>query len=168
MTNPDIKADPTAWKLVREWMFDREGPEECRRRQIYGLSDWIYHGVHFAQMMVFEWPGDLSEGPPDYHKRHERDVLEYYIATSRDGDSWDLAWVYSGKKMIPRGPEGSWDKDLLEPASEIITHAESTGSTTQGPTNGMERRGRPSGSVSPLSGLMDSCSSRRRIRREPS
>ena len=124
MTNPDIKADPTAWKLVREWMFDREGPEECRRRQIYGLSDWIYHGVHFAQMMVFEWPGDLSEGPTDYHKRHERDVLEYYIATSRDGDSWDLAWVYSGKKMIPRGPEGSWDKDLLEPASEIITHAD--------------------------------------------
>ena len=122
MTNPDIKADPTAWKLVREWKFDREGAGECRRRQIYGLSDWIYHGVHFAQMMVFEWPDDLSEGPTDHHKRHQRDVLEYYIATSRDGDSWDFSWVYTGKRMIPRGPDGSWDKDLLVPSSEIITH----------------------------------------------
>lgn len=122
MTNPDIKSDPTGWKLVRDWKFDREGPEECRRRQIYGLSDWIYHGVHFAQMMVFEWPNDLSEGPVDYHKRHERDVLEYYIATSRDGDNWDLSWVYAGKRMITRGPDGSWDKDMVIPSSEIITH----------------------------------------------
>ena len=122
MTNPDIKSDPTGWKLVRDWKFDREGSEECRRRQIYGLSDWIYHGVHFAQMMVFEWPNDLSEGPADHHKRHERDVLEYYIATSRDGDSWDLSWVYAGRKMITRGPAGSWDKDMIVPSSEIITH----------------------------------------------
>ena len=28
MTNPDIKRNPTAWKLVRNWKFDREGPDE--------------------------------------------------------------------------------------------------------------------------------------------
>ncbi len=33
MTNADIKADPTAWKLVRQWKFSREGPEEIGRRQ---------------------------------------------------------------------------------------------------------------------------------------
>ncbi len=122
MINPDIKADPTAWKLVRRWRFDRDDPEEWKRRQIYGLSDWIYHGVHFALMMVFEWPDDHSEGPTDYRKRHKRDVLEFYIATSRDGDSWDLRWVYAGRPMIPRGPEGAWDKDMLAPASEVVTH----------------------------------------------
>ncbi|GAH44169.1 unnamed protein product, partial [marine sediment metagenome] len=122
MINPDIKADPTAWTIVREWKFDREGPEEWKRRQVYALTDWIYHGVHFALIVVYEWQGDRSEGPVDYYKRHDRDILEYYIATSRDGDNWDLTWVYAGKPMIPRGPDGAWDKDIMLPASEIVTH----------------------------------------------
>ncbi len=122
MTNPDVKANPTAWKLVRNWKFDREGPEEYRRRQVYALTDWIYHGVHFGLIMVYEWPGDHSEGPADYHKRHDRDVLSYYIATSRDGDSWDLTWVYAGKPIVPRGPDGSFDKDMILPPANIITH----------------------------------------------
>jgi len=122
MVNPDLKADPSRWKVVRNWRFDREDPEEWKRRQIYGLADWIHEGVHFALMMVIEWPGDMSEGPKDYHKRHERNLLEFYIATSRDGDSWDLRWVYAGKPMIPRGGDGTWDKDMIIPASALITH----------------------------------------------
>ncbi len=122
MVNPDLKADPSRWKVVRNWRFDREDPEEWKRRQIYGLTDWIYQGIHFALMMVIEWPGDMSEGPKDYHKRHERNLLEFYIATSRDGDSWDLSWVYAGKPMIPRGGDGAWDKDMIIPASAVITH----------------------------------------------
>jgi len=122
MVNPDLKADPSRWKVVRNWRFDRKDPEEWKRRQIYGLADWIHEGVHFALMMVIEWPGDMSEGPKDYHKRHERNLLEFYIATSRDGDSWDLRWVYAGKPMIPRGGDGTWDKDMIIPASALITH----------------------------------------------
>ena len=122
MTNPDVKADPTNWTIVREWKFDREGPEEWKRRQVYALTDWIYHGVHFASVLVFEWPNDMSEGSVDYYKRHERNILEFYIATSRDADSWDLTWVYAGKPMVPRGPDGAWDKDFIIPASEIVTH----------------------------------------------
>jgi len=122
MINADPKADPAGWTVVRNWRFDREDPEEWRRRQIYGLTDWIYEGVHFALMMVMEWPEDMSEGPKDYHKRHERNLLEFYIATSRDGDSWDLHWVYEGKPMIPRGGDGAWDKDMIIPGSAVITH----------------------------------------------
>jgi len=122
MVNPDVKADPTAWRIVRSWKFDREGPNEFKRRQIYALVDWIYQGVHFALMAVYEWPGDLSEGPVDYHQRHERNILNFYIATSRDGDSWDLSWVYAGKPIVPRGPDGSFDKDRVFPASAVVTH----------------------------------------------
>ena len=124
MTNPNVKANPTAWKMVRQWKFSREGPKEIRRRQVYALTDWIYHGVHFAQILVFEWPNDNSEGPKDFHKRHDRNMLNYYIATSRDADNWDLTWVYAGKPMIPRGGDGAWDKGMLEPTSGIITHAD--------------------------------------------
>ena len=49
--------------------------------------------------------------------------MNYYIATSRDGSSWDLGWVYKGQPLVPRGPAGSFDKDLILPASSIITPA---------------------------------------------
>ena len=122
MTNLDVKADPTAWKTVRSWVFDREGPKERKRRQIYSCNDWIYHGVHFGILSVYEWPGDSSEGGTDLDKRHHHDVMNYYIGTSRDGDDWDLSWVYAGKPIVPRGPDGAFDKDLITPASTIITH----------------------------------------------
>ena len=121
MVNPDVKSDPTNWTTIRNWLFDREGTEEYRRRQIYAMTDWIYEGIHFALMNVYEWPQDLSGGDFDSHKRHERDTINFYIATSRDGDSWNLDWVYLGKPVIPRGPDGSFDKDMLFSFSSILT-----------------------------------------------
>ena len=122
MTNPDPRQNPTDWKLVRNWIFNREGPEEVNRRQIYAVADWIYEGVHFGLMSVYEWPGDTSEGPTDLVKRHERDVMNYYLATSRNGDDWDLSWIYSGQPLLPRGPDGSFDKDLVLPSSSVVTY----------------------------------------------
>ncbi len=123
MTNSDPKNHPTDWKLVREWVFDREGPQESKRRQIYATTCWINQGVYFALLSVYDFPGDTSEGATtDLRKRHERDVMNFYIATSRDGDSWDLQWVYAGKPLIPRGPDGAFDKDIIIPASTIVTH----------------------------------------------
>ncbi|MFP6873455.1 MAG: hypothetical protein VCA55_08080 [Verrucomicrobiales bacterium] len=121
MTNPDIKRDPTAWRLGRNWYFNRD-PKEYRRRQVYSMTDWIYHGVHFALINLYEFPEDKSEGPLDLHKRHERDVLNFYIATSRDAENWDFHWIYAGHPLIPRGPDGSFDKDMIIPPSNIITH----------------------------------------------
>ena len=121
-TYHDLSTLPTAWKMVREWVFDREGPQEHRRRQIYSCNDWIYNGIHFGILSVYEWPGDLSEGPADQHKRHERDVMNFYIGTSRDADHWDLSWVYAQRPLVPRGPDGAFDKDLIIPASTIVTH----------------------------------------------
>jgi Tol biopolymer transport system component len=123
MTNADPQSQPTAWHTVRAWKFDREGDAEAQRRQIYAVSCWIYEGVYFALLSVYEHPSDFAEGTTtDHVTRHERDVMNFYVATSRDGDAWDLGWVYSGTPMIPRGPAGAFDKDLLLPASTIVTH----------------------------------------------
>lgn len=122
MTNPDVKREPANWTTVRNWQFEREGPLEWKRRQPYMMTDWIYHGVHFALMSVYEWPVDYSEGmETDKFTRHERDINNFYIATSRDADNWDLRWIYGGRPFVPRGGNGSWDKDLLFPSSRIIT-----------------------------------------------
>jgi hypothetical protein len=122
MTNPDLKRDPANWSVVRHWQFDREGPDEWKRRQPYMMTDWTHHGVHFALMSVYEWPVDYSEGTEtDHFTRHERDINNFYIATSRDADQWDFRWVYEGRSFVPRGGNGAWDKDLLFPSSRILT-----------------------------------------------
>ena len=125
MTNADIDANPTMWRIVRQWYFNRESEEEYLRRQIYSMTVWIYEGIYFGLMSVYENPGDISEGREvDLLRRHDRDVMNFYIATSRDCNSWDLKWVYSGKPIIPRGPDGSFDKDMVFPSSTVVTFAE--------------------------------------------
>ncbi|MBI2926032.1 MAG: hypothetical protein HYY24_10035 [Verrucomicrobia bacterium] len=121
MVNADVKAHPTAWRTVREWRFDREGPWEFKRRQVYSLNGWLYEGVHFGLLWCYEWAGDLREGPFDLHKRHERDVLNFYIVTTREDAPWDLNWVYAGRPLVPRGPDGSFDKDWVQPSCDIVT-----------------------------------------------
>jgi hypothetical protein len=86
------------------------------------MTDWIYHGVHFGLINLYEFPGDQSEGPLDFHKRHERDVLNFYIATSRDAENWDFQWIYVGNPLVARGMDGGFDKDMIIPPSNIITH----------------------------------------------
>lgn len=123
MTNPNIHTDPTKWEIVRQWHFDREGPTEYLRRQVYSMTVWIHEGVYFGLMSIYEHPGDVREGlETDKVKRHERDVMTFYIATSRDADNWDLTWVYAGQPIIPRGPDGAFDKDMVFPSSTIVTH----------------------------------------------
>ncbi|MFV2067245.1 MAG: hypothetical protein ACC645_09720, partial [Pirellulales bacterium] len=123
MVNSDIKANPTDWKTVRSWKFDREGNQEYKRRQLYSMTDWIHEGIHFALLQVYEWPGNpprRKTGAEPY-KRHERDVVNFYLATSRDGDHWDLDWVYAEEPLVPRGPDGSFDNDMVFPSSSIVT-----------------------------------------------
>ncbi len=121
MINPDIKANPTNWKTVREWKFDREGRWEFKRRQIYSLNGWFYEGVHFGLLWSLEWAGNLGEGGYDAHKRHERDIMNFYLLTTRGDAMWDLSWVYAEKPLIPRGSDGSFDKDWVQPSPNVIT-----------------------------------------------
>ena len=104
MTNPNVVANPTEWQIVRQWHFNRQGEDEYLRRQIYSMTVWIHEGVYFGLMSVYEYPGDISEGrETDLWRHHERDVMNFYIATSRDCDDWDLTWVYAGQPIVPRG-----------------------------------------------------------------
>lgn len=145
MTNPDVKKDPTNWTLDRHWLFDgREQipvdrppieellkdpdymaalQKEAARRQLYMMTDWMYEGVHIGLLAALEYPSDLSEGTTeDFQKRHERSIENFYIATCRDGVSWDWHWVYAGQPIVPRGPDGSWNKDMVFPPTHLVTH----------------------------------------------
>ncbi|MBL8850370.1 MAG: hypothetical protein JNG89_11885 [Planctomycetaceae bacterium] len=125
MSNADFKANPANWTILREWTLDREGPDEFRRRQLYAMTDWQRHGLHFGLFSIYEWPHDFSEGlDSDHVRRHERDVLNFYLGTSHDGIDWNLEWIYAGRPLIERGGGGAWDKDLLLPANWIVTRGD--------------------------------------------
>jgi hypothetical protein len=86
------------------------------------MTDWQYEGVHFGLCSIYEWPNDFSEGKAtDHVKRHERDVVNTYLATSRDAVHWDLSAIYGGQPLIERGGDNAWDKDMVFPSSWIIT-----------------------------------------------
>ncbi len=122
LINPDIKSDPTNWTAVHSWKLNRLGRDDYSRRQIYHMNDWLYEGVHFGLLAVYEWIGDLSEGPYTFEKRHERDIVNFYIAPSRDAAEWDFDWVYLEKPMITRGPSGSYDQDAVYPCPTVVTY----------------------------------------------
>ena len=127
MVNPDLKANPRNWRTVREWKFGKSAENEIYRRQIYALTDWIHESVHFALMSVYEnipKPGAPYDSRPNHHKRHEHDIVNFYIGTTRGNTMWDLTWVYASEPLIPRGPDGSFDKDMIFPASQIVTHSD--------------------------------------------
>ena len=48
--------------------------------------------------------------------------MNFYIGTTRGNAMGDLTWVYAEKPFVPRGPDGSFDKDMIFPASQIVTH----------------------------------------------
>jgi hypothetical protein len=125
MINPDVKANPANWTTVRNWIFDREGPAEVRRRQIHTVNFWQHAGIDFGLMVVMEWPAfNIPQVPVgNDRRRHERDVWNVYLATRRGGHEhdWDLSWIYADKPLISRGGEGAFDKDLIHPAASIVT-----------------------------------------------
>lgn len=123
MANPDVNANPSDWTTLRSWKFDREGDD--KRRQLYAMTCWIHEGIYFGLMTVFVNPNEADypnyRHKPDYETKHEENVIEFYLSTSRDAAKWDLHWVFENQPLIPRGPAGSWDKDAVYPSSSVIT-----------------------------------------------
>jgi hypothetical protein len=124
----DLISYPTAWKTLvninvddPEQKITQNGVPEL---QMESMNLWVYENVYFGLMHVLT-AGELtgSEGRivvPDPDKRPTADVIDYYIGTSRDGMDFDRSWVYARKPFINRGPDGSFDKGMLQPSPEII------------------------------------------------
>jgi len=92
------------------------------------MNIWVYENIYFGLMHVLK-AGELtgSEGRvavADPDKRPDADVIDYYIGTSRNGQNFDKSWIYTHQPFIARGPDGSFDKAMLQPSSQIITRGD--------------------------------------------
>ncbi len=128
----DLVAYPAAWKTLANVKVD--DPERRKTKagvpvlQMESMNIWIYENVYFGLMHVLT-AGELTgaEGKiqvEDPDKRPEADVIDYYLGTSRDGMNYDKSWIYARKPFVVRGPDGSFDKAMLQPSSQIINRGD--------------------------------------------
>jgi len=123
----DLKNHPTAWKTIADRIAVDDPKREKNpwgnpRLQFNWMTCWTYEGVYFAPMNVYTMDrSDFFDGF-DYETRHEKDVIDIYVGTSRDGMNFDKRWIYARKPLVPRGPAGSFDKDCVFPPSQFVTH----------------------------------------------
>jgi len=125
----DLQRHPTAWKTLTKFVLD--DPDKTMvpgtrvpERQIHTLPIWYYEGIYFALTDVLTATNrPVPVGKQDFHKRHEKGIWEFYMAPSRDAVHFDFAVAaYPRKTLIPRGANGSFDKDCARPPMNIITH----------------------------------------------
>ena len=114
----DLINHPTAWQDLQIL-----GLDERKRRQIHALTIWPYEGVYFGFIGAYEFltDDDFSGTPGDLETRHEENIVNFYITTSRDAVDWDMSWVYASKALIPRGPASTFDKDGIH-VPNLITY----------------------------------------------
>ena len=128
----DLIGHPNAWKTLTNINVDdpanRITDAGVPLLQMESMNIWIYENVYFGLMHVLT-AGELTgaEGKvnvvnPD--ERPEADVIDYYLGTSRDGVDFDKSWIYAGRPFVVRGPDGSFDKAMLQPSSQIITRGD--------------------------------------------
>jgi len=128
----DLNNYPTSWKTIATINVDDPEGRVTKNGvpvfQMESMNIWVYENIYFGLMHVLT-AGDLtgSEGRvavADPDKRPDADVIDYYIGTSRNGSDFDKSWIYARKSFIPRGPDGSFDKAMLQPSSQIITRGD--------------------------------------------
>jgi hypothetical protein len=127
----DLRNHPTAWKTLTTFVLDDPDKSMIPGTnvpvyQIHTFPLWYYQGVWFALVDVLAATNrPVPKGQQDYWRRHKKGVWEFYLAPSRDAVNFDFtAAVYPRKPLIPRGADGSFDKDCVRPPANIITHGD--------------------------------------------
>ncbi|KAL1514941.1 hypothetical protein AB1Y20_004017 [Prymnesium parvum] len=107
-----------------EWYLDRLGKLERYRRQIYSLTLTPYdEGLWLGLMSVIEFAKDLSEPAGHELPPFERDTINTYLVTSRDGVHVDDEWVYAHRPLLPKAglTQRHWRAGLTFASAQLMT-----------------------------------------------
>lgn len=128
----DLLSYPKAWKTLATVAVDdpqgEKTPAGVMALQMETMNVWVYENVYFSLMHVLTLgertgaSGEVKIADPD--KRHETDVIDFYIGTSRDGVNFDKSWIYARKPFVERGGDGCFDKSMVHAASEIVNYGD--------------------------------------------
>lgn len=107
-----------------DWYLDRLGKLERYRRHVYAVSLTPYsQDLWLGLMTIIEWPKDLDEEHGSTRPAFERDTLNVYLITSRDGVHIDHEWVYAHQPLLPKDglTQADYDGGFLFPAASFLT-----------------------------------------------
>lgn len=109
---------------VASWYFDRLGKLEHYRRHVYCATLTPYSkDLWYGLMTVIEWQKDLDEAIGPDEPPFERDTLNVYLVTSRDGVHIDHEWVYAHQPLLPKDglKQSDWDSGLIMQGAQFMT-----------------------------------------------
>jgi hypothetical protein len=122
----DLEGRPRAWETLKDRIVvggpaPRRYPgSQSEVRQFHHITCWIHEGAYFGLMNVWNEPRQELCAENDFQTRHDRDVSDFHIGTSRDGLEFDKSWVYAATPLVRRGEAGVWDKDFVGPPGTIL------------------------------------------------
>mmetsp|Transcript_30546 Transcript_30546/g.74394 ORF Transcript_30546/g.74394 Transcript_30546/m.74394 type:complete len:669 (+) Transcript_30546:132-2138(+) len=113
---------PLPFHLVTRFYLDRNTKLERFQHQIYAVTGSVVEGVHVGVFSILDWPR-LPKERKTWRKAttkpFPKDIVQPYMATSRDGFRYNMAWIY--KKEPLRLGKGKNYK-YVATAAQIITH----------------------------------------------
>lgn len=131
--NNNLIEDPTAWETISiigvNDPLKEKTPEGVAVMQIETMNLWIYEHIYFAVVRVLKvgkvtgkgaWHGEENVDLGDLAARPDADVVDSYLATSRDCINFDFTWIYDRKPFVERGGYGEFDKAKIMLASEPV------------------------------------------------
>jgi hypothetical protein len=116
----DLGDNISSWIHGKSFYLDSQGKLERLRRQIYSVSVTQIGSLYVGLFNVLEYPKTPAKSRLG---TGNRDVTNIYLATSRDGEEFDLSWIYGESPLVKRALDGeqSFDYGFVQPASEIVT-----------------------------------------------
>lgn len=120
----DLKNHPTAWRTIADRITVDDPAAKPNERQFHHISIWLYEGIYFQLMNVWESPAQQEYDEDDDLTRHDRDISDYYLGVSRDVTTIDRSFVHSRQTFVPRGKAGEWDDDIVIPSPSVITRGD--------------------------------------------
>jgi len=124
----DIRNHPTAWKTILDRIAG-DAPHHSPgapvpHLQFHHIGIRRHEGIWFQLFNIWTAPKQEEYNENDDSNRHERDVSDYYLGTSRDILAVDRSFVHGRQPLIPRGDGGSWDDDIIVPSNNILTQGD--------------------------------------------
>ena len=117
----------------RKWYLDRYHKNERYEHVIYAQSRTLYEGVYLNLMTVLHWP--MPGVVPGFRSGNKtrlfaketgvegwlHDRISPYLATSRDGRSFNFQWVYAKRPLLRGGTAKPDPMRIVMPAAQIVT-----------------------------------------------
>jgi hypothetical protein len=108
------------FKVLRNASFylDRASKMEKLRRQLYAITVVQYGKLYLALCTVIEYP-KYPEGP-EMLRNGSKDSTNVYLATSRDGLTFDFDWIYDNSPLVPKSPDmDAFNHGFILPAAQF-------------------------------------------------